>query len=94
MNGVCIKVRKHSLQHYKQCFDEIFINGLIFLFYLPPHSPLYSLSFRRAASTEERMVQEMGGSLLKITSKGFSTACWRKESSITGIRYDQKDNHP
>lgn len=60
MNEVCVKVRQRSLQHYKQCFDESFINGLIFLFYLLPHSPLYSLSFFGAASAEERMVQKMG----------------------------------
>jgi len=60
MNEVCLKVRQHSLQHYKQSFDESFINGLIFLFYLLPHSPLCSPSFFRAASTEEQMVQGTG----------------------------------
>lgn len=91
MNEVCVKVRQHSLQHYKQCFDESFINGLIFLFYLLPHSPP-QLIFLQSSICRGTHGSGDGRSLLKITGKGLSLACWRRDSSVTGVRYDQRHN--
>lgn len=99
MNEACVKVRQRSPQRYRQRFDESFINGLIFLFYLPPHSPPYSIYIFLLSSIRRGTDGPGGGrSLLKITGRGFSLACWRQEicwrrdNSLMGIRHEQRHN--
>lgn len=82
MNEVCVKVRQHSLHHYKQRFDETFINGLIFLFYLLPQPVFLQSSIRRAKQVEETGEPSRSGQ-----AKASHTG-------VTGIRYDQGDNQP
>lgn len=58
MNEVCVKVSQDSLQQHKQGFDETFINGLIFLFYLLLPPP--PLSVLGSSIHQEQQLQGMG----------------------------------